>query len=64
MNVPKDSRTLKKTPIEVVARNMGDGFYTYYGLYDALTDFLMVNDYESEQKNIDLMLMACLAHIV
>jgi len=54
MNVPKDSRTLKKTPKEVVARNMGDGFYIHYGLSDALTDFLMVNDYESEIINMDV----------
>jgi len=33
---------------------MGDGFYIHYGLSDALTDFLMVNDYESEIINMDV----------
>ncbi|XP_036340755.1 uncharacterized protein LOC118750128 [Rhagoletis pomonella] len=48
ISVPKDSRTLKKTPKSVVARSMGDGSYAHYGLKDVLTDFLVVNELNSE----------------
>lgn len=54
INVPKDVRTLKKTPKDVVARPMGPGTYVHYGLSDALTDFLCINKFELQTIELDV----------
>ncbi|XP_073841375.1 uncharacterized protein [Musca autumnalis] len=55
INVPKDCRTLKKTPNDVIVRSMGNGFYSHYGFKDCLTDFLIANStYASNLIEIDI----------
>lgn len=53
MDVPKDARTLKKTPTEVVSRTLGDGNYCHYGLENALTDFLITNSNQFNEIQLD-----------
>jgi len=46
ITVPKDARTLLKTPNCVIKRQVGEGTYTHYGLKEGLTDFLVLNDWK------------------
>lgn len=41
INVPKDSRTLKKTPTDAESIQIDGGLYIHYGVEDCLTDFLI-----------------------
>lgn len=53
IKVPKDIRTLKGTPKDVVATPMGDGKYVHYGLKDALTDFCVKFNYQEDIISLD-----------
>uniref|UniRef100_A0A034UZB8 Uncharacterized protein n=1 Tax=Bactrocera dorsalis TaxID=27457 RepID=A0A034UZB8_BACDO len=53
IKVPKDARTVLQTPAEVVKRNVGDGIYVHYGLKNALTDFLVLNDFRLPNIMLD-----------
>lgn len=53
IKVPKDGRTILKTPTTVVQRKVGDGIYVHYGIKNALTDFLQVNDHNLPSITLD-----------
>lgn len=53
IKVPKDGRTILKTPTEVVKRNVGDGVYVHYGIKSALTDYLVVNQHNLPSITLD-----------
>ncbi|TMW43974.1 hypothetical protein DOY81_010946, partial [Sarcophaga bullata] len=53
IKVPKDARTLLKTPSTVVERKVGDGKYIHYGLKNGLTDFLVSNHWKLSTMSLD-----------
>lgn len=53
LKVPKDARTLLKTPSSVVERKVGEGTYIHYGLKNGLTDFLVRKDWKLFDITLD-----------
>lgn len=53
IKVPKDARTLLKTPASVIERKVGDGTYVHYGLKNGLTDFLVKNNWNLSNITLD-----------
>lgn len=51
--LPKDARTLKRTPKDAPIQSMGEGFYIHYGIEDALTDFLISNEFNKNEIELD-----------
>lgn len=54
LEVPRDARTLRRTPKDAQKYVMGEGTYVHYGLKEALTDFFIGNNYNSEEVLIDV----------
>ena len=52
-NLPKDPRTLKMTPREIVHVPLGTGTFFHYFLKDALTDFLLRYKYDQNEIVLD-----------
>ena len=57
INIPKDTRTLKGTTVDIPTQSMGSGNYQYYGLKNQIQKVLL--DFSDDEVPDEIQLSIC-----